>query len=77
MTNPTALEIVEQWLRENDYDGLYTDGSGGGCSCTLDDLAPCSGGWFINCRAGYKQPCKYEGGLSIGPTKAGEPPEVL
>jgi len=29
--------IVEQWLRQNGYDGL----AGGCCGCGVDDLFPC------------------------------------
>ena len=48
--NPTVLKMVESWLKEHGYDGLYDDD----CGCGADDLAPCC---HINenCRAGYNQ----------------------
>lgn len=48
----TVLDIVEQWLREHGYDGLYNED----CGCTVDDLAPCCTD-TLHCRAGYKIPC--------------------
>jgi len=71
MNNLTVLEIVELWLEEHGYDGLYTSN----CGCPIDDLAPCAaedGERFLNCRAGYKQSREHEKrfcrGLEIGPT---------
>jgi len=34
----TVRKIVEEWLREHGYDGLYDDV--GGCSCILGELLP-------------------------------------
>lgn len=47
-----AIKMVEIWLKENSYDGLYTDG----CGCEVTDLMPCMeyGG---RCEAGYRVPC--------------------
>ena len=48
-----VYEIVKEYLVENGYDGLVTDG----CGCSLDDLAPCMDdgcGDFLECRPGYK-----------------------
>ena len=42
-------QIVEKYLRENGYDGLYTDE----CGCCLDDLMPCDE-FCLDCIAGYK-----------------------
>lgn len=50
---PTALAIVEGWLRINGYDGLYN--WSGECGCVLGDLQPC-GADFSQCKPGYKQP---------------------
>ena len=32
-------EIIVKYLKDNNFDGLYTDE----CSCTVNDLVPCSG----------------------------------
>jgi len=47
----TVKEIVEKYLRENGYDGLYCED----CGCRLDDLIPCDWGDFQDCKAGYEQ----------------------
>lgn len=44
-------EIIEKWLVDNSYDGLYSEA----CGCEVDDLMPC--GEPRNCDAGYKVPC--------------------
>lgn len=49
----TILEIVEKYLRENGYDGLYRDDEDDGCGCPVDDLWPC-GECFCNCLPGVK-----------------------
>ena len=46
-----VIEIVGQFLKENEYDGLFNAGV---CACKLDDLAPC-GGIEGSCEAGYMQ----------------------
>ena len=40
----TVKKIVENYLRENDYEGLYSEEYG----CRLDDLMPC-GEYCDNC----------------------------
>ena len=48
-------EIVEQWLKEHGYDGLYNSECDS-CACLLDNLAECD--QIDNgCSAGYKVPC--------------------
>ena len=43
-------EIVEKYLRENKFDGLYVPGE---CAC-VDDLFPCDGdGSILDCEPGY------------------------
>jgi len=34
-----VAKIVERWLEENGYDGLYLDVDGLECSCGVDDIA--------------------------------------
>jgi len=34
----TVKEIVEAYLKANNFDGLFADGL---CSCEVGDLAPC------------------------------------
>ena len=52
--NPTVVEIVKAFLKQNGYDGLYnTDRY---CRCQLSDLVPC-GEIGSDCQAGFKVPC--------------------
>ena len=48
---PTALEIIKQYLIDNDYDGLVNKQIG--CGCELCNLQPC-GFDFSQCKPGYK-----------------------
>lgn len=48
----SVKEIVEKFIRENNFDGVYSDV----CGCLVDDLAPC-GEMQETCRAGYKKKC--------------------
>ena len=50
-------EIVEQYLKDNGYDGLWNPDVN--CGCAVDDLFPCSGdnGGIIDCEPGYRVPC--------------------
>lgn len=43
-------EIIEKYLKENGYDGLYEDDY---CGCGLENLAPCDSPG-IHCYAGVK-----------------------
>jgi hypothetical protein len=52
----TVRQIVEKYLRENGYDGLYNSND---CACDLNDLMPC-GFWDGDCKAGYKHSCNCE-----------------
>ena len=47
-------EIVEKWLIENKYDGLYQAGE---CACEVGELFPCDhlDGICSDCTAGYKK----------------------
>lgn len=66
-------KIVEAWLVQNGYEGLYNDE----CGCEVGDLMPCDEP-NINCEAGYKVPCPGpeecwcdgDGSTHIGGTKA-------
>jgi len=50
----TVREIVEKYLEDNGYDGLYnTDKE---CACSLSDLIPCCDG-FHDCEPGHEVPC--------------------
>jgi hypothetical protein len=52
----TVADIVEMWLIENGYDGLYQEES---CACLATDLAPCcDNGW--NCFPGVLVRCNPE-----------------
>ncbi len=48
---PTAIEIIKQYLIDNDYDGLCNDDLE--CGCEIADLAPCCSD-FSECAPGYK-----------------------
>lgn len=50
----TAKDIVEKYLLDNGYDGLYSDY---GCGCLIGDLTPCGGESLSGCRPGYKTRC--------------------
>lgn len=45
-------EIVKKYLKENNLDGLFSQG--GECACELSDLQPC-GENFSDCIPGYKK----------------------
>ena len=49
----TLLEIVEQYLIANKFDGLFSDD---GCACEVGDLFPCEAP-HGDCQPGYKSPC--------------------
>lgn len=48
-----VYSIVEKYLRENGYDGLF---SADCCACLVDDLCPCDD-MKGSCEAGHKAPC--------------------
>ena len=67
----TCKDIIEKYLRNNGFDGLFSEADGG-CGCTLDDLAPCPTEFrdAFNCQPGYK--CTLDDGEEgIGPNKQG------
>ena len=48
------LEIVKEYLIQNEYDGLYN--TTGECMCLIEDLMPCIE-FCSDCKPGYKGPC--------------------
>jgi len=48
--NMDVREIVKHWLKENGYEGLYSDQ----CGCDLEDLMPCCNDGALSCQPGYK-----------------------
>ena len=53
-----AIEIIKQYLRDNNLDGLYHSDTE--CACCLDDLNPC-GEDFSYCKVGVKVKCDCQG----------------
>jgi len=49
-------EIVEDWLKENNYDGLVGDE----CGCGIGDLFPCEYPSLTECKPGYKKICNRD-----------------
>ena len=49
----TVQEIVEKYLRDNGYDGLYRFSY---CDCDLSDLMNCDAAYALDCQPGYKIP---------------------
>lgn len=43
-------KIIEDYLKENGFDGLYYESE---CGCSVNDLAPCDGN-PLNCTPGYR-----------------------
>ena len=62
-----VVEIVEDYLKKNGFDGLYNDGN---CACEIGELAPCDN-MDSNCEPGYKIPypgpeeCGLDGGCNF------------
>jgi hypothetical protein len=50
-------EIIEKYLKENEYDGLVQEDCE--CACEISDLFPC-GCEYQTCRAGYRENVKNE-----------------
>lgn len=50
----TVRKIVEKYLKDNGFDGLFEDE----CGCQLSDLAPCSCESIMRCEPGYKHEAK-------------------
>ena len=52
----SVKEIIEKYLKENGYDGLFNN-EYDLCGCGLDDLCPCNGD-ILTCQPAYKRQCK-------------------
>ena len=46
----TVKEIIEKYLKDNGYDGLYSEEYG----CEIGEMFPCSREWILSCKPGYK-----------------------
>lgn len=51
----TVIEMVAEYLKQNGYDGLYSDD--GECACEIGDIAPCNT-IGEQCHAGYRYWCE-------------------
>ncbi len=50
--------IVEEYLRKNKFDGLFSNHFD--CGCEISDLMPCND-LIPDCEPGYKVPCNDDG----------------
>jgi len=58
------IQIVEKYLKDNNYDGLYNIDIE--CACFNNDLFPCGGEDVLECKAGYKCKIKFDGKMIDG-----------
>ena len=67
MAEKTVSDIIVEYLKENDFDGLYNDD----CGCPINDLAPCNCEAIMTCIPGYEMECDCETACDphIGPYK--------
>ena len=67
----TVLQIVEKYLKDNGFDGLYDPIEP--CGCPLGALFPCKNPGNLHCEPGYEctlDPVVWgEGQSGIGPEK--------
>ena len=60
------IQIVAEWLKANEYEGLYSEMMG--CGCELNDLMPC-GEPSLQCKPGYRggcdEHCEFGGGCDF------------
>jgi hypothetical protein len=66
-------EIVERYLRENGFEGLFSQI--GECGCPLSDFMPCYGEDIADCEPGYS----VKAGDYYGPDDEydGEPDDII
>jgi hypothetical protein len=50
---PSVKKIVKKWLKQNGYNGLYSESES--CGCEMADLMPCGSDGIENCKAGHKK----------------------
>ena len=60
MANANIQQMVEEYLREWGFDGLWNDGAE--CACVVGGLMPCDDANVTRCLAGYRVPCDCEEG---------------
>lgn len=53
--------IVQTWLLEHEYDGLYDCDE---CGCAIDDLMWCEGTGNQHCEPAYKASCDFGDGCA-------------
>jgi len=58
----TLREIIENHLKDNEYDGLCGDE----CGCEIGELFPCEDPDMDVCKPGYKTVCPGEDKCPIG-----------
>jgi hypothetical protein len=65
--NINVKEILTNYLRENEFDGLYLPGE---CACKIDDVGDVCNGYMLDCKPGYLCSCDCgEHDWHIGPKK--------
>jgi len=76
----TVRDIIQGWLRDNGFDGLFNPGE---CACLIADLMPCED-YIARCEPGYKGRCDLndpnacewcveEGGFHVSDTREWTP----
>lgn len=54
----TVRQMMEEYLKENGFDGLYNEN--GDCGCVIGDLMCCESEGIENCLGGYKIECNHD-----------------
>lgn len=71
MSEMTVKEIVADWLKAHDCEGLYSED----CGCKLDDLMPCGEPNF-NCVAAVNDPAEHDPEVQVWMTPKQFPDEA-